>query len=226
MNQGQLNLLETHERSFDFLTDNAVLWQGYAPLANPVRDLGLSIQTRKSALVTQQINSKGATAGKILAQQAAIEATLQVSKLANAYALTQEDADLSIQTNRSKGHLQNLPDAQGIAVMRQMLLTITPHAAALIPYGVTAADLTTAQTAIDAAEDVLNAPRKVVNKKKTARQGILVAERMARAALAIIDKLITYFEKTHPEFVRTYINTRVKIDRRGGGGGDDTPPQP
>lgn len=226
MNQEQQNTLETHERTHEFLTRNTVIWNKYTPLTNPVRDLGTSIQDRKKAATTQQTKTEGATAGKNNAHKKAIETVVWISNLANAYALATNNTDLYAQTARSKSYIRQLPDEQGVAVMKQMLAAITPHMTPLVPYGISAADLTAAQNAVAAADTQLTAPRTVVDSKKTAGQGIAPAERTGRASLKLIDKLILYFEKTNPEFVRNYFNTRVKIDRRGGGGGTQSPTTP
>lgn len=226
MNRKSLNLLETHERSYKFLMDNAAIWNAYKPMTKPVKDLETAIQTRRAALMGQQQQSEGATKGKQDAQQKAATAVVSLAKFANAYAMANHDTDLYAQTRRSKSYLMELPDAQGVAVMRQMLKSIKPQVEALADYGVTPEDFMKAEQLVAVAEAALSAPRSVVDEKKTAGQNIPAAERLGSSALTFIDRVIHYFEKTNPDFVKTYRNSRVKIDRPGGYDGDDGPQPP
>ncbi len=222
MEQRSLNILGMQDGVGDYMTQNAASYAGYAPIGPQVTALILTVTNRKLLLTGQQTQSQGATVTKSTAQKKASQQVADIAALANGYSLVVNDTDLYVQTKRSSSYILSLPDDQGVAVMKQVLAVVGANAAALVPYGIVSADLTAAQAAVAAAETMLNAPRKVISKKKTEAQLIRVEERAAAAILRILDRLMKYFKRRNPAFYLGYLNARVVVDLGGGG---STPPQ-
>ena len=212
MKQTKLNVLAMHERVLTFLKKNDSIWQSFEPMLPQVDALRESVERRRQALAGQQVQTQGATTAKSDAQLAAIDQLLRISKFANAYALAIHNTELYAQTMRSRSYLRGLPDDQALAVLRQMHGAIEPYLADLQPYGVTPAQLTEASQAIDKAQELRNAPRSVVDTRKTAGSSIPAQEQAGRQALKVMDKTIHFFDDTHPKFVAGYRNARIIID--------------
>ena len=86
-------------------------------------------------------------------------------------------------------------------------------AAALVPYGVGAADLTDLQTKIDAYVTVVSAPRTVVTVRKDAGGEL---EKLVHDTLEILnnwmDMLMPQFKAGDPKFFQEYFDARIIVD--------------
>ena len=91
--------------------------------------------------------------------------------------------------------------------------------ASLPDYGVTEAELTALQTAIDEYKAMESSPRLGIIDRKaaTGQIGMLISEN-SRILKNQLDKLIGQLEEENPEFYRDYFNAREIIDLKGGNG--------
>lgn len=89
-------------------------------------------------------------------------------------------------------------------------------AAALVAYGVLAADLIALQTAIDAYVAEVSAPRTAITIRKGATEAIT---ELVREGMAILndrmDKLMPEFETAAPNFFQEYFDARIIVDLGG-----------
>ena len=97
--------------------------------------------------------------------------------------------------------------------------------ASLTDYGVTAATLTTLQTAIDKYVDASSAPRNAITLRKGATAELRALLKDTNKLLTKrLDALMEQFAETKPEFYRDYQNARIVIDLgTGSGEGTETP---
>ena len=89
-------------------------------------------------------------------------------------------------------------------------------AAALVAYGVVAADLVALQAAIDAYVVAVSAPRTAITIRKGATEAIAT---LVREGLGILndrmDKLMPEFEASAPNFYQEYFDARIIVDLGG-----------
>ncbi|MEO8066942.1 MAG: hypothetical protein ABI599_04535 [Flavobacteriales bacterium] len=97
-----------------------------------------------------------------------------------------------------------------------MLTEANAVAAALVPYGIAAADLTAAQALIDAYVTVVSAPRTAITIRKGATAAI---EELVGANMDILndrmDKLMPEFKPSAPDFHQEYFDARIIVDLGG-----------
>ncbi|RYD53581.1 MAG: hypothetical protein EOP52_05455 [Sphingobacteriales bacterium] len=213
MTQDRLNVLAMHERVLDFLNRHVSIWSSFQPIADQVVVLQNTITARRSALVQQQVQTEGITDRKKDAYRTAINSVLRITKFANSHALANHDTDLYAQTKRSRTYLRELPDDQSLAVLVQMLDAVDAQLPVLQPYGITAMDMANARMDVANAQALRNAPRSVIDTRKTAGSGVGEHQRAGQRALRIIDRTIHFFDATQPQFVTGYRNARIVIDQ-------------
>jgi hypothetical protein len=87
------------------------------------------------------------------------------------------------------------------------------NVAALADYGITAATLTSFASTIDAYSAAVPNPKTAISKKKTYTANIsALTKAIDKQFKEGLDKLITTYKTTNPDFISNYTNARVIID--------------
>jgi hypothetical protein len=129
----------------------------------------------------------------------------------------------AVEMTRSSLDILSADDLETVA--RRVAAVAQANLAALADYEVKAADITelTAKTA--AFGGVKTAPRLAISGRSAETTTLPEAIQSVRLLLRNrMDKLMTKFRRTNPEFVAGYRSARVIVDRGGGGGANGTPP--
>ena len=97
--------------------------------------------------------------------------------------------------------------------------------ASLADYGVTAAVLTSFQTAIDTYVRAISAPRNAITERKTATTELkLLLTETNQSLMLRLDSLVEQYREPQPAFYMDYHNARIIVDL--GTGKDDEPETP
>lgn len=172
--------------------------------------------TISSILTTAQMESqviKGITIDKSELKKTLCQQATDIAASVYAYASGINDNTLKQQVNYSLTELLRIKDDLIGPVNTNIHDAANTHLAALAPYGITAATLTSFMTAITNYITVVPTPRNAVSQRKAY---IAELKKMMKDGDNILkeqmDKLIGNFKTTHPQFVTAYKSNRVIID--------------
>ena len=193
-------------------THNAV-WAAYVPYANAVTDFGKVIVDIEAEVETQGKGLEGYAEDKGNKKETMVREALRIANRVFAFATDSGDAVLRGKMDVSLSDLVAPRDA----VVAQKCQGIHDEAnavlASLAPYGIVAADLTVLQTAIDAYEVVISAPRVAVTVRKGATEAMEVSIKEGTAILKNrMDKLMSEYEVSNPDFHQEYFDARIVVN--------------
>jgi hypothetical protein len=205
---------------------NAV-WSGTPAVVSAKTMFDDTIDLISKVRQTQEKETKGVTEDKGQAKEAAIVKAVSVSAATFAYASVTNNNTLKEQVNYSPTELRRSRDTILADRLRVILNAANDNAAALVDYGVQAADLTDLDTLVTAYENILEAPRTAIGERSSAR---IQLEELFDTADSILkdqlDKLMEIFKSTAPDFYNQYKSARVIVDlgRRSADSDEPTPP--
>ena len=155
------------------------------------------------------------------------EKILEIADQLSALASKTNNPHLSAHVEFTLSSLDKLPDDALEDTGRSVSALATANLAALVAYNITQADVTELDQFTTRFHGLKTAPRTAIAGRKgetdTLPDLISSTTSILRNRL---DKLMTKFKKTNPEFFAGYRSARVIVDRGGSGGGSPTPPTP
>jgi hypothetical protein len=152
------------------------------------------------------------------------EKTLEVADQLAALAEVKKDPNLAAQVEFTLSSLDKLPDDDLEETGQRVSALATAHLAALADYGVTQADVTELDELTAKFHGVKSGPRMAIAGR--AGQTHTLPDLISHTTSILrnrLDKQMTKFRKSHPEFYAGYRSARVIVDR-GGTGGPEQPP--
>lgn len=159
-----------------------------------------------------QIVTSGATEDKSNAAADAFDLISKLSKRAAVYAIDQNDMELHDSLRVSRGMLSQLSGKAALNKITAVYNRLEALGEALVPYGITADELTKLKTLIDAYDDLSELPRTLIVERSTHIRSLPQLLTAMRKVLYEMDSLITYFDGT--DFEADYLNARKIIDPR------------
>jgi hypothetical protein len=193
---------------------NETVYVGVPAMNSAVQQLDESVSNILHAAGQQMSTmSQGATIEKNRALDAMTSAAVQTGNSVYVYALDAGNPELLALASVNKstfygGHVNDaLLRARNIAAAAQL------HLSELGEYGVNAASLAKLNTAIATLENVLDNPRSAIDERKVYTENIkqLFAETDS-VLYDRLDKLVTLFKTSAPDFYALYGNARNVID--------------
>lgn len=154
-----------------------------------------------------------ATEKKNIAEDKLIQLTLKIARVMNVYAFNVKNTQIFDQTNISKSTFYNLPDNGKITLSKSISETANLHNKTLQSYGIAQTDLKELTDAITFYEQQIVTPRDVTTERKEMTRAL--AQLFAEAKSLLIDqldKLMSIFKESEPEFYNTYFNARNVIN--------------
>ncbi len=204
-------------------------WTPLVPYAAAHGDFIARLTRIEDKIETQELQLGGITEDKRVHKEAMVDATLLVAQASYALATATNDVDLKGKMDYSRSDLLRGRDTVIGQRCQGVHTEANAVAAALVPYGVTAATLTALQTAIDDYVALVSAPRTAVTIRKGATEAIA---QYVGECLDILhdrmDKLMILFKTTAPGFHQEYMDARIIVDLGGTGDNEEepTPPTP
>ncbi len=210
-----------------FLGRNSGVWSGFKALADARGELSDGIGVIRAKAGKQAAPIGGATETKRDLRDELEDKLFEVADLTSAWAAAVGDAGVGALVEVTRSALDNL-SGDGLEMLAKGVAgAALANLPALADYGVTAADVAELTAKTEAFSAVTTAPRRAINGRAgetaTLPEAILAVRLLLRNRL---DKLVTKFRKTHPEFVAGYESARVIVDRLGGGGAEKAPATP
>lgn len=198
------------------LDQNTVIWNGVPAMVQAHTEFKANITAIELAVSKQVADITGHAKDKASAEDNMIAKTLSVAGSVMALATVNGDNGLAEAMNITPSELRRYRDS----VVAQRCMGVhdaaTLNAAALVDYGVSAADIIDLKARIDKYVSLIAQPRNMITARKgaTAEIGALVRDTM-KLLNNRIDRLMQQFSFSHKEFHAQYFDARIIIDQRG-----------
>jgi hypothetical protein len=174
-------------------------------------------KTKVSAIIAtvqqEELVTKGVTQDKAAARDTLCHLAADIAAPIFAYAAKEKNNELKQQANFSYSDLLRSKDDQLAPRCQNILDAGTKNLAALDPYGITAATISSLQVVLDTYQAKVPNPRNAAAQKKTIRENLkelfVEADEILKDQM---DKTALRFKDSNPDFLRTYKNNRIIID--------------
>lgn len=214
MRQNEENVTAMFEATLLFLDTHNNTWSAVPALVECVNQANQNVQSIRKMASTQETATTGVSDEKIQHRDELEDLALDVAHALTAFATRTNNSSLSANARFGRRSLDRLQDDDMVQTSQHLYDLANANAEQLQSFGITAekiAALKEATTKFDQARKTTRA----ASIGRTSATGSLAE--LIRATRSIfrneIDKLITPFRNTAPEFYRGYIAARVIIDR-------------
>lgn len=195
------------------LDKHETVWKDLVPFKNAYDELKSNMGTVEDAIQRQETSMSGVALDKRFKKDAMVLRTVEMAHRMFAYAEDKGDVVLRGQVDYSRSRLMQTRDAVVAQTCQNIHDLATPIMADLTAYGVTAADATALQAAIDAYVAAVGAPRATLTIRKgaTAEIELLIKDTM-KILTNRMDKLVPVFQEGHPGFSQEYADARMIVN--------------
>lgn len=227
MNRTQSNRTEMFSTVSAYLAGKTVLWSGTPAIAQTVTELNGKINVIAAKMSKQQTPTTGAAAQKENVRSDLEDKILEIADQLAALAAVTHNMELASQSELTLSALDRMADGALEETGQRIAALATTNTAALVDYGITPVEIGELSTLVGQFHDIKTAPRTAIAGRKSETDTLpdLIAETTSLLRNRL-DKLMTKFKKTQPEFYAGYRTARVIVDRGGAGGGTPPPPGP
>ena len=219
--QEQMNKVSENKMTMIYATMAAcakflLTWTGLVAFKNAHDELVANMKSIEDASETQELNMKGAALDKRFKRDAMTQKTIVMAQALFAYAEDTNDIVLREKANLSEHDLTKKRDAIVAQLCQGISNLATALGASLTDYGVTAAEITGLQSAIDNYVAVVTAPRNAttVRKGATAEINTLMKDSM-KILNNRMDKLMPEYKDSAAQFYQEYFDARIVVDAAG-----------
>ncbi len=210
-----------------YMGNNTTTWNSVKAIGDTVTDLDDGITDINNSAGKQQTPVSGAANAKAQVRHDYEEQILVIASQLSALAEVNGDANLAAQVELTLSALDKLSDDELEETGTRVAGLATTNLAALADYGILQADVTALTTLTTQFHGIKTAPRTAVVDRSS--QTTTLPDKIAGVTSILrnrLDKLMTRFKKSNPEFYAGYLAARVIVDRGGGNGSTPTPPAP
>lgn len=214
MNRYQLNVNEMTTTVSNYMAKNKTLWQGNKAITATMAEVDADLATVASLDVKQKTPVTGQAVDKATTRYDYEQQILLVADQLAALAAKTDNAVLEAQADLNLTALDRMPADDLVATGTRIANLATSNLTALADYNITATDvtkLTTLQAAFTAAK---SAPRGAVvdRKKETDTLRPLISDMLSTLGRQL-DRQMTAFKASNPDFYAGYQSARVIVDR-------------
>jgi hypothetical protein len=204
------------ESTVAVLNENKNVWEKTPAFVKAVADLAGVVQAIQIESGKQQAPTKGATASKAQARDALEDTILEMADQLSALAEERRDVTLAAQVEITRSALDKLSDEELEAIAKRVAALATEFIAPLADYLVTQENIEELKQLLGEFSSVKTAPRVAVVGRSSSTASL--PDRLADASRLLrgrLDKLVSKYRNTDPEFVARYHSARVIVDRGG-----------
>jgi hypothetical protein len=214
MTQEQDDITTMFEAALNVLDENNSIWSGRPAFADAVTRAEAGTTDIRSTTGQQQSPTTGITGDKAQARNDLEEILLVVADQVAAFAAKSGDNDLGAKVELSKSSVDRLTDSDFVLAAKRVSQAANSNSAALAAYGVTAAELTALDAATAKFDGMKGSTRGAIVDRKVATMSL--PERIGSVRSIFrneIDKMMTAFKKTNPDFYNGYFAARIIVNR-------------
>lgn len=214
MDRVQQNRVNMFNATHGYMMENQAVWQNAPATVEAVADLEASIDVINGINAKQSGTTSGVTADKEQARTAYEDLIFDLADQVGAYAAQKEDLLLEGQVDITRTALDKLNNDELINIGDTVARLVTENLTALAPYLVTQDDLDELSTLKTRFAGVKGATRLAIVGRATQTNSLPEAlNNTSRLLTRRLDRLITRFRRTHPEFVTGYEKARVIVNQ-------------
>jgi hypothetical protein len=214
MNQKQQNIRTMFGTTLDFLDKNSAVWSGRPAFADAVTRARAAVGAIGSAGEKQAMPTTGVAEDKQSLRDDLEDKTLEIADQLSAFAAKKGDHNLGAQVEMTKSTLDRMQETDLIDTADRVGNLANAHLAELVPFEITAADITALNDASAAFSGDKSKPRQAAVDRSVQTQSLPELIAAARSIFRNeLDKLMTKFRKTDPDFYNGYFAARVIVDR-------------
>jgi hypothetical protein len=226
MRQTQTNKVAMFSTVADHLESHRPVWNGMAPFATAVQTFTNRLTAIDAAAQQQEAPSAAADA-KDAARDDLEEVLFLSCEALGVLAHTSNDHELAALTEVSSTTLEKLPGDELINRARLVLERANARKTELATLMVTQANLDELTAALEKFSALRNQPRTAVVERTTHTQTLESLIREANEMLTNqLDRMVSLFSRTNPEFVAGYEAARRIVDRTATHKTKTAPPPP
>jgi hypothetical protein len=214
MTQDQENVTSMMETTLKFLDANGTIWNGKAAFAAAVTDARDGIALIRDAAARQELPTGGITDEKAQARGQLEDLALEIADSMAAFAAKGSDAALSVDVHVSRSSLDQAQDDNLVQTAERIRDAANTNLGSLADYGVTKSEVQALSDAITAFSGMKTAPRTAKATKSGATSSIASLVQKTRSVFRNqLDKLMTPYRRTNPEFYTGYFAARTIVNR-------------
>jgi hypothetical protein len=214
MNQKQDNITTMFETTLAFLDKSQSTWNKIPALVDAVTRAKDGTTQIRSRTGQQQTPIEGVTGEKAQARDDLEEKLLVIADAIAAFAAKSANPDLAAKAEMTKSSIDGLSDSDVVQTAQRVSEAANANVAVLGPYGVTTASIDELNGAIGLYAQKKESPREAIIGRKIETLSLPGAIRAVRSIFRNeIDKLMTAFKRTEPDFYNGYFTARIIIDR-------------
>ena len=231
MNRNQLNRTQMYNTVVNYLTQRRAQWEGIPAVSEAVTDLSEHVSAITDKLGRQESPTTAATDGQEQFRSTVAFAILEMANRLCAFAFKAKDMDLVGSCDINLSMLVRMSGQTLESTGKRILGLVTTHAASLEAFGINSVQVNEFEALLQKLSQAKTASREAIVERMletvTFPQLLQDTSRLLRQRL---DKLMTQFRSTDPEFYAGYVAARVIVSRRGGStkttatAGNGTPP--
>jgi hypothetical protein len=208
-------------------------WKNNAGFDRTVKEVREGTGAIRGRSDVQQTPTEGITGDKAQIRDDLEEKLLVIADTIAAFADETADKDLAAKVAITKASLDVMSASDLVRVARRVIGAAEDHLAALALYEVTPEKKDELKAVSDLFANKKESPRKAIIDRSVETQSLPGDIRSLRSVLRNrLDKLMTGFKKSHPDFYKAYFAARIVIDRaatippKEGPGPSSPPPKP
>jgi hypothetical protein len=214
MTQNQENIVSMFETTVAFLDKNEAIWSARSAFAEAVTEAKAGVTAVREAAAQQESPTAGITDEKMQARIDLEEKALEIADQVAALAAKNSDVGLTAQVQVTRSSLDLAQDDNLVQATERIRDAATANITALKAYGVTADEVTALTNAIESFSGKKTAPRTAKASRSGATTGLANAIRTTRSIFRNqLDKLMTPFRRTNPDFYAGYFAARAIVNR-------------
>jgi hypothetical protein len=196
-----------------YLADHSAVWSTMTPLQTAVTEFDAKVAEIDEAAQKHETPT-GATADKADARDDLEDVTFLMCEALGVLADTTGDHDLAALTSVTRTSLDRMDEAELSNRAASVLAQANTHKTELQPLQVTQANIDELTSALTNFNDVKTGPRTATVERAALTQSLPNLVREANEILrSKIDRMVSLFSRTNPDFVAGYENARVIVDR-------------
>ena len=213
MNTNQLRHIESFHTTLDYLEKNRAIWDGIKTISDHIADVRDMTQLLNDKMRRQTAPTNGSVQEAQGVRQELEAAILRLATQGTLFALKTGDRQLAAECAVAPSILGLLSREALEWTGDRLHESISQRLVALKEFGVTEADINGLQSLLQRFQDAKTAPRQAIAERSRETTTLPELVRAIARMFRQLDRLMTRFRPSNPEFFAGYLTVRVIVNR-------------
>lgn len=213
MNKQDENKLVMMKALLSFLKLNQVVWQNSQPFVSAVNELNNLIAAIELTRQSTDVDQSGLVTEKRTYRTNLANHSFEIASQIYAMACQTKDQVLQAKVNFSKSELEGQRDGELASTSKTILALGRTYLQALIPYGITDAELNILEELIQTYESSLPTTRISVSERKANNEklkGLFISSKLILKDQ--ISRMMVRYQSSNPDFYAGYLSASKVVD--------------